>query len=145
MAAQKLFSHSAIVFAVEDVQLSAAYYRDKLGFDIVFTWEDPPSYAVVNREDAVGIHLTQKAGQNSGESVKQEQNSSGDQTALFIFVHDVDKVYEEFLGKGVEILQPPGNRAYGMRDFDIRDVNGYVLTIGTGLARLTTNGEGKTS
>ena len=123
----KQFSHASVVFPVEDVEASAHFYRDKLGFDITFTWETPVSYAVVNRDDAVGIHLVKKEG---------AFQPSSEHCALFIFVHNVDEVYHEYVDKGVFIHQEIGNRDYGMRDFDIRDPNGFILTIGTGLERL---------
>ena len=134
MDSNKLFSHASIVFTVEDVQKSAEYYRDKLGFDITFTWEEPASYAVVNRDDAVGVHFTQK--EEGMEKDLSQTNSPSKHTSLFIFVHDVDQVFEEYLEKGVDIIQAPTDRVYGMRDFDIRDINGYVLTIGTSLERI---------
>ena len=31
-----------------------AYYRDKLGFDCVSTWNDPPVYAIVARDGTLG-------------------------------------------------------------------------------------------
>ena len=118
------FSHASVVFPVKDVEASAHFYRDKLGFDLTFTWEDPISYAVLNRDDAVGIHLVKKEG---------EFQPSTQHTALFIFVHQVDEVYKEYQAKGVNIIQKIGDRDYGMRDFDIVDPDGFILTIGTGL------------
>ena len=123
----KQFSHASVVFPVEDVEASAHFYRDKLGFNITFTWDTPVSYAVVNRDDAVGIHLVKKQG---------SFHPSSEHCALFIFVHNVNKVYKEYVEKRVPIHQEIGDRAYGMRDFDIRDPNGFILSIGTGLERL---------
>jgi hypothetical protein len=43
-------------FAVAEVVAAAEYYRDKLGFQIVGYFLDPPIYAIVRR-DSVEIHL----------------------------------------------------------------------------------------
>ncbi len=117
----KLFSHSSPIFPVDDPLKTAEYYRDVLGFDINFKWEDPPSYIVINRDDSVGIHLVKKL---------DDHQPSKAHTSLFIFVHDVDAVYEEFQGSGANITNPIADRDYGMRDFDITDPNGYILVIG---------------
>ena len=49
-------------------------------------------------------------------------------SALYIFVYDVDMVYTDLCSKFVTIQNPIGTRDYGMRDFDILDPSGYVLT-----------------
>ena len=120
----KLFSHASPIFPVEDPLASAEYYRDVLGFDINFKWEDPPTYVVINRDDAVGIHL-----------VKREDNFEPSQahTSLYIFVHDVDALHTEYLASGANIINPVGDRDYGMRDFDVRDPDGFILVFGKGV------------
>ena len=95
----KLFSHSSPIFPVDDPLKTAEYYRDVLGFDINFKWEDPPTYIVINREDAVGIHLVKK---------QDDFKPSSIHTSLFIFVHDVDVVYTEYQTSGANITNPIG-------------------------------------
>lgn len=121
---KKLFSHSSPIFPVSDPSETARYYRDVLGFDIVFEWGDPPTYVVVNRDQAVGIHLIEK---------DDDFKPSSAHTSLFIFVHDVDAVYEEYQKSGAHITNPIGDRDYGMRDFDVTDPNGYILAFGRGI------------
>ena len=115
------FSHFASLFPVDDVNEAAEYYRDKLGFTIKFEWEDPPSYAVLKRGDSVSVHFTKR---------NDDFTPSKSHPAIYIFVYDVDAVYEELKSKGVPITNPIGDRDYGMRDFDIEDPNGYVLAFG---------------
>ncbi|MEQ8904595.1 VOC family protein [Ekhidna sp.] len=118
----KLFSHSSIILPVNDIALTANYYRDKLGFDISFLWEDPPSYAVLNRDDAVGIHL-----------VKSDEALDTSYPRLYIFVRDPDSVYKEYLKAGVKIVEPINDTDYKMREFVIEDINRYKLVIGKGI------------
>ncbi len=120
----KLLSHASAIFPVDDPLKTATYYQDILGFDIAFEWEEPPIYIVINRDDAVGIHL-----------VKKEDNHipSKRHTSLFIFVHDVDALYKEFETAGANITNPIADREYGMRDFDVTDPNGYILAFGQGI------------
>ncbi len=120
----KLLSHSSPIFPVDDPLKTAEYYRDVLGFDINFKWGDPPTYIVLNRDDAVGIHL-----------VKKEDNytPSKNHVSLFIFTHDVDALYEEYERSGANITATIGDRDYGMRDFDVTDPNGFILSFGQGI------------
>jgi len=43
-------------FFTTDMQATLAYYCQKLGFDCVGVWQDPPVYAIVAR-DAQRIHF----------------------------------------------------------------------------------------
>ena len=119
----KNISHFAAIFPVDDVEATANYYQDILGFEITFKWEDPASYVVTKAGESVGIHF-----------VKREDNyqPSSSHCALYIFVHDVDTLYKQYQNAGVEITNPIDTRDYGMRDFDIKDPNGFILTFGKG-------------
>ena len=119
---RKQLSHAAPVFPVQDVKQTVEFYRDKLGFEIKYLWEDPPTYAVLKRQN-VGIHFSKK-----GDDYKPSQMH----TAYYIFVYDIDGVYEELKANGVEIINEPQQRDYGMRDFDVRDINGYILSFACG-------------
>lgn len=119
----KLFSHSSIILPVVDPLASAKYYQDILGFSISFLWEEPPTYAVIHREDAVGIHFVKS----------HKKIESDDQAKLFIFVHDADAVYEEYQKSGAKIIEPINYTNYKMREFVIEDLNGYKLVLGKGI------------
>ncbi len=117
---KELFSHFASVLPVTDITKSLDFYQNKLGFELTFTWKEPVEYAVLKRGD-VSIHLTQK--QNTNTPLKLHNS-------LYIFVHDVEQVYEEFISKNVRIKNELNSRDYGMNDFDIADPDGYMLTFG---------------
>ncbi|MEM9165087.1 MAG: bleomycin resistance family protein, partial [Cyanobacteria bacterium P01_F01_bin.4] len=48
---------------------------------------------------------------------------------LYCYPPDVDALWDELKDK-VEIAWPIDNMIYGMREFAIRDCNGYVITFG---------------
>ena len=122
----KQFSHAATVFHVKDPLATAKFYRDKLGFSITFEWGDPVEYVVTNREETVSIHFSQRQGESTAPAG----------ASMYIFVHDVDALHEEFQQRSVPIHNPIGTRDYGMRDFDILDPDGHMLCFGTGVERL---------
>ncbi len=108
------------VFVVRDMAASLGYYRNVLGFSAEFEFGQPTYYAALCR-DAVGIHLI--AGTATGRLAGQG--------AAAVFVEDVDALYAELAGRGARSVQPPQDRAYGMRDFNARDPDGNQLTFGT--------------
>lgn len=117
------FSHAATILPVRNVSEAATFYRDQLGFEISFTWEDPPSYAVL-KAGGVNIHLSQR-----GDDVKP----SSIHTAIYIFVHDVDALYQTYLKREIEMAEEIATHEYGMRDFTVRDPEGYLITFGKGV------------
>jgi catechol 2,3-dioxygenase-like lactoylglutathione lyase family enzyme len=110
---------AATVFVVQDVLRSVEHYRDVLGFHIEFTYGRPTFYAGVER-DAVIIHL---------QAATETKRQPG-QGAVNIFVTDVDALYQELRSRGAQTLNEPKDYAYGMRDFDINDLDGNHLCFG---------------
>jgi uncharacterized glyoxalase superfamily protein PhnB len=45
-------------------------------------------------------------------------------------VNDADKLHRLHSAAGVAIIEPPGDRPYGLRDYTARDNSGYGLTFG---------------
>jgi uncharacterized glyoxalase superfamily protein PhnB len=47
-----------------------------------------------------------------------------------VFVTGVDALYQELKSKGARKMEEPADRPYGMRDFDINDLDGNQLCFG---------------
>jgi uncharacterized glyoxalase superfamily protein PhnB len=110
---------SATVFVVQDVLRSVEHYRDALGFQTVFTYGEPTFYAGVAR-DGITIHL-------QAASATKRQLGQG---AVNVFVSDVDALFEELRSRGARTLNEPKDYPYGMRDFDVTDLDGNHLCFG---------------
>jgi uncharacterized glyoxalase superfamily protein PhnB len=110
---------AATVFVVQDVLRAVEHYRDVLGFHTEFTYGQPTFYAGVER-DGVLIHL-----QAASETKRQPG-----QGAVNVFVTDVDNLYQELKTRGAKLLNEPNDYAYGMRDFDVNDLDGNQLCFG---------------
>jgi catechol 2,3-dioxygenase-like lactoylglutathione lyase family enzyme len=113
------FVAAATVFVVRDVARSVEHYRDVLGFSVAFTYREPVVYAGVERGSLL-IHL-----QAASETARQPGQGS-----VYAFVDDVDALHGELAARGARIVKPPQTYDYGMRDFDIRDLDGNQLGFG---------------
>ena len=113
-------------FVVTDVVKTAEYYRDFLGFKILGYFLDPPVYAMVAR-DGVEIHF----GKADGDEIKvNESVRKGLGSDAYIFVSDVQKLYEEFLTSGANITEGPIKRIYNCTEITVKDCNGFQLVFG---------------
>ncbi|MGH2608959.1 MAG: VOC family protein [Tepidiformaceae bacterium] len=101
---------------VSDVLAAADFYTKKLGFDLAFTWGDPPRMAGVNL-GRVQLFLEEGTPNPQGCSV-------------YFVVGDADGLYEFHRATGVDIVIPPADQPYGLRDYRVRDLYGYELEFG---------------
>jgi catechol 2,3-dioxygenase-like lactoylglutathione lyase family enzyme len=102
--------------AVTDIPAAVDFYTQKLGFRLAFIWGDPPTFAGVNL-DKVQMFLQKGTPDPKGCSV-------------YFLVGDVDQLYEFHRANGVEVAQEIGDREYAIRDYVVRDLNGYHLSFG---------------
>jgi catechol 2,3-dioxygenase-like lactoylglutathione lyase family enzyme len=102
--------------AVRDVPATVEFYTRKLGFRLGFTWGEPPTFAGVNLGQ-VQMFLEQGTPNPDGSSV-------------YFVIGNADELYEFQRANGVEVVVPPDDRAYELRDYTIRDLYGYRLTFG---------------
>ena len=114
------------IFHVPDAGRAAAYYRDVFGFEYRWGYGEPVSFACAER-DGVELFFAQCDEDGAVQKRAARPETSAD---LYVYVQDTDAVYTELARRGAECLTAPENRAYGMRDFNARDLNGYILTFG---------------
>ena len=114
------FYGSVPVFRVEDVTVTASYYRDVLGFEIDFVYGEPASYASVSRDDAV-LNFTHARA--------PDWRDGGMGVDALIVVADAHAVFHEMAERGANIVRPLVDQPTGMSDFVIEDCNHYRIAI----------------
>ena len=103
--------------AVSDVSAAVEFYTTQLGFKVGFTWGGPPPTF---------------AGVNLGKVEMFLRKGTPDPKGCCVYFHvgDADVLYEFHRAKGAAVAQEIGDREYGMRDYVVRDLNGYYLSFG---------------
>jgi catechol 2,3-dioxygenase-like lactoylglutathione lyase family enzyme len=119
------FRYIAPQFVVPDVVRSAEYYRDKLGFEILGYFLDPPVYAMVRRGD-VEIHF----GKGDGEQTSRNVDIRKGSMEAYVFVTRVHQLYDELIAAGVDVPYPPTTRVYDRTEIEIIDCDGHKLVFG---------------
>jgi uncharacterized glyoxalase superfamily protein PhnB len=124
-----LFYGVVPVFLVDDIAATCEYYQAALGFQINFTYGEPPVFACVSRNNAmINLNLSQPPG------LRNSATAAGAAAAwdAYVLVSHVDEVYEELRARGANIVAAPVSREYGMREFQVEDCNGYRLVLADG-------------
>ena len=122
-----MIRHIAPQFFTTDMAATLTYYRDQLGFDCVGTWQDPPSYAIVAR-DQHKIHF------RFAEPPAPNPDKYADELLdAYLFIDDADALYAEYAARGVEFTRTLGNTPWQSREFVVKDCDGRLLAFGAPL------------
>ena len=117
----------APLFFTLDIPGTLAYYEAKLGFKCLGTWQDPPVYAIVAR-DQHAIHF------RCAEPPKPNPSKYEDELLdAYLFVEDVDALYAEYAARDVEFTHGVVNMPWQSREFVVRDCDGRLLAFGANL------------
>lgn len=119
------FTRSMPVLDVTDLPASVAFYVEKLGFFSHGYHGDPPAFCIVQRGQ-VTIALDQREDRAAPTPRNQYW-------AAYLYVSDADALLAEFRAKGIEPARGPEDMPYGLRDFDVRDPDGYLICFGSDL------------
>ena len=117
------YKNAVPVIATADVRATVTYYTNVLGFTEHFIFGDPPVYGGVER-DGVLLYIAQDA-----ELASALKRGTGLHPELFLWVHDIDAVFEEHKRRGAKIFEDISDRAWDARQYVIEDPNGYHLKI----------------
>jgi uncharacterized glyoxalase superfamily protein PhnB len=115
------------LFFTTDIPGTLSYYREKLGFESLGTWQDPPVYAIVAR-DHHAIHFRCAAPPTANPDKYAEELLDA-----YLYVEDADVLYAEFAAKGVEIVRELGDMPWRCREFVVKDCDGRLLAFGADL------------
>ncbi len=117
----------APLFFTLDIPATLAYYEAKLGFKCLGTWQDPPVYAIVAR-DQQAIHF------RCAEPPTANPNKySAELLDAYVFIEDADALYAEYAARGVEFARGLANMPWHSREFVVKDCSGRLLAFGTHL------------
>lgn len=117
---------SAPVLLVKDVQASADYYRDKLGFAGIELFGEPPNFCIARR-DGFAVMLAQVGADVSitphWKVVKQMWNA-------YFWVDDAEALYAEMQQRGAEIDYTLHTKPYGVKEFGVQDLDDHDIAFG---------------
>lgn len=113
-------------FIVKNVPASLAFYRDRLGFEVTFQGPaDDVFLGIIQRGaamimlKAVGVDPIPNAGRHPWA-----------RWDAYIGVSDPDALAAEFSSRNVEFSEPLKDTSDGLRGFELKDGDGYVLFFG---------------
>lgn len=122
---------------VDDMNKSLVYYRDVLGFDFLMAVSSDKNDAVFELDESKNL-IWARMKKDNIELMFQEKQSfledvpvssdiqMGASISLYFEIEDVDAYYDKIKDKA-EIIKGINTAWYGMKEFYLKDCNGYIL------------------
>ena len=115
------------LFFTKDIPATVSYYTEKLGFECLSTWQDPPVYAIMAR-DQHAIHF------RCAEPPTPNPDKYADELLdAYIHVEDADALHAEFAARGVKLTRGLANMPWHSREFVVMDCDGRLIAFGASL------------
>ncbi|CAA6822766.1 MAG: Unknown protein, partial [uncultured Thiotrichaceae bacterium] len=127
---------------VENVQKTMRFYHDVLGFElmaavvdmqagmdetnIILDVNDEHSLDWVNMKRGEIELMFQSRASLSTEVPELAEVAIGASQTLYLRCEGLQSLYKKVKGS-VDIIKEPHNKFYGMREFYVKDINGYIL------------------
>ena len=117
-------------FIVRNVPAALSFYRDRLGFDIVFQGpsDDDIFFGIVRRGGATII--LKDIGVEPVPNYTRDIKQGIARWDAFVHVPDPQALAAEFASRGVEFFLPLSDGDDGLRGFEVKDADSYLLFFG---------------
>lgn len=113
-------------FIVQDVAEAFAFYRDRLGFEVIFQVPgDDLFFGIVRRGGAMIMFKSVGV-----DPLPNNRRKAAARWDAYLYVPDPDALAAEFASRQVEFSEPLKDTHDGLRGFELRDSGGYVLFFG---------------
>jgi catechol 2,3-dioxygenase-like lactoylglutathione lyase family enzyme len=112
-------------FFSTDLPRTLGFYKDKLGFECVGTWQAPPIYAIVAR-DGHAIHFRCAAPPAANPDKYEDELLDA-----YFSIEDADALHAEYAARGVEFTRELGDMPWHAREFVVKDCDGRLLAFGS--------------
>ena len=130
------FGRLVPMLTTDDLSGTIAFYRDTLGFEVTGTYpEDNPNWCYLKRGDS---HLMFSTLDELDHDHDEHEHDEGEEHhhqgptgvwTLYVYPDDVNSLWDR-LKEQAPVAYPMHETPYGMREFGIRDPNGFTLNFG---------------
>lgn len=125
------------ILNVSNMQESCAWF-EKLGWKKSWDWGDPPDFGgVVSGECQIFLCLNGQGGRGKSDFQTTFGPAGSDAAEkgvwMSIWVDDVDAVHRHCVAQGLEVVWPPTDMPWNVRERHVRHPDGHVFRIGKGI------------
>ncbi len=117
------------ILNVADLDASFAWF-ESLGWRKLWDWGEPPGFGSVGSGECE-IFLCRECQGGRATSADDGVDSG---VWMTVWVDDVDEVHRSCLNQGLDVIHPPTDEPWGVREMHLRHPDGHVFRISCGQA-----------
>ena len=110
------FSHSVPFLPTADISATIDFYQEKLNFEDLWIWDDPPTVIRVGRGPVKFLF-----------SLQPDHPVLNKGFDIMIFLRGIDQMYDELTERNTKFSAPLEKKPWGIWEFAVQDNNGYFL------------------
>lgn len=112
---------------VEDVNECINFYHRLFGFNEIsrLPETDNPEWALMGKDGVQVMFTEEKSLKNHISELRHEKPGGG--FVLYIRTVGLNELYQK-ISESVDVVEEPKDTSYAIREFTIRDLNGYYIT-----------------
>ena len=114
-------------FIVSNVDLTVAFYRERLGFEATFREPDRNPFFAIVRRDGAQVFVKSDRDVTPLPNPKRHPSMRWD---AYVYAAEPDALAAEFAERGAAFSTPLKDTHDGLRGFEVTDPDGYVLFFG---------------
>jgi catechol 2,3-dioxygenase-like lactoylglutathione lyase family enzyme len=124
-AIRPVFNTAEPELFVADFEVACGFFTEKLGFEIVFTYGEPPFYGQIRRDKAL-LNLRLICQQVYVDDIREREELLA--AAITVgSASQIRQLFVEFQAAGVDFFRPLKQEPWGARTFIVRDPDGNLL------------------
>lgn len=125
------------ILNVSDIDAAFEWFA-KLGWRELWRWGEPTGFGAVKSGKAeIFLCLDGQGGRGKGSNTGTFGTPDGEQADkgcwMSWWVEDVNACHAECLKQGIEVMLPPTDMPWGVREMHIRHPDGHVFRVGCGV------------
>ncbi len=124
-AARPLLTAVEAQLFVADVKASCDFFATKLGFEVGFTYGEPPFYGQVRRDNAL-LNLRQVCEPVYVGDIREREELLGASMTVGSAA-EIKQLFLDFQARDVDFFRPLKQQPWGARAFIVRDPDGNLL------------------
>lgn len=109
---------------VSDIPAACDFYTGKLGFELAFSYGEPPFYAEICRD---GVKLALRHADAADRRPAPERRRQEELLSTTILVENVKGLFQAFDAAGVPFHKTLHTEPWGVKDFIVEDPDGNLL------------------
>lgn len=116
---------------VRNADRAIEFYKKAFGAEERFRMSGPDGKAIMHAELKIGDSIFMLSEESKEMKAHSPESIGGSPVSLYVYVRDVDQIFNQAVSEGATVLKPVNDQFYGDRSGYLKDPFGHLWSIAT--------------